>query len=709
MFLVGEWEIEPSLNRARRGEESVRLEPKVMQVLQCLIEAGGAVVSRETLIARGWPDVHVSDDVLHRAIGELRRMFGDSATSPRYIETIRKRGYRLVAPVAAGRPSADVVPPVPPSAGFESGVSANAPRAVTAYTALFARTLAAVLVVACAAAVVLLLSRGGDVPTNASARFVPVVSGPLNEADPALSPDGRRLAYVERDFATGRASLVVRDLVDGQTMRVSDADSIDRAPAWSPDGRRLAFARLTPASCDLFVSMLDGSLPSRAAGCGNHDEPQVAWTLDGRALLLSQASGDHAMQGWRLARLDLSSGALAPVTRPPAHTLGDHTPAVSPDGRSVAFIRRVSAGIADIFVAALDGSGERRITAEQADITGVDWTQDGRTLIYSSDRAGGYALFRVPVAGGPSELIAGGAARLKHPVVSRASDRVIYENWLYEINVWRVSLTGSDDDAETDAAPVIRTSELWNLQPQVSPDGTRLAYVSTQSGDHELWIADRDGRHARQLTRQGWVKMPRWSPDGSRIAYLARADRQVDAFAIEVAGGDTIRLTRTPAAEAAPAWSHDGRAVFVGAADGDGAWRVSRIEAAAPTRAQVVVDGGVAAQASPDGRWIYYSRADRAGLWRQPLDGGGAPALVIDSLPPGSAGSWLVTPHGLFVIASAASGIELRRVELDGGRMTRVAALPDIAWPGFSLSPDGAHVYYARADRRESNLMALEY
>src|SRR5919109_5506279 len=95
-FRVAGWLVQPSLNRMSHGDEVVRLEPKVMQVLVCLCETPGEVVTRETLIARVWPDVFVTDDVLHRAIRTLRRVLADPAA----IETIRKSGYRLIAPIA---------------------------------------------------------------------------------------------------------------------------------------------------------------------------------------------------------------------------------------------------------------------------------------------------------------------------------------------------------------------------------------------------------------------------------------------------------------------------------------------------------------------------------------------------------------------------------------------------------------------------------
>ena len=96
-FEVGEWQVHPSLNRISRGGEELRLEPKVMQVLEALAETPGEVVTRDQLVARVWSGVFVSDAVVHRAIGELRRAFGDDAAKPAYVETIRKRGYRLIA------------------------------------------------------------------------------------------------------------------------------------------------------------------------------------------------------------------------------------------------------------------------------------------------------------------------------------------------------------------------------------------------------------------------------------------------------------------------------------------------------------------------------------------------------------------------------------------------------------------------------------
>ena len=98
-FKLGPWVVRPTLNSVSRNGHSTHIEPKAMEVLVCLAQDGGNVVSKEKLIAEVWADTFVGDDVLTRCISELRRAFEDDPKSPRVIETIPKRGYRLLAEV----------------------------------------------------------------------------------------------------------------------------------------------------------------------------------------------------------------------------------------------------------------------------------------------------------------------------------------------------------------------------------------------------------------------------------------------------------------------------------------------------------------------------------------------------------------------------------------------------------------------------------
>jgi DNA-binding winged helix-turn-helix (wHTH) protein/Tfp pilus assembly protein PilF len=104
-FVVGEWDVLPARNLFVRGSDQVRVEPRVMDVLVHLAERAEQPVSKEELIERVWNGRYVTDDVLTVTIYALRKALGDRARRPRYIETVSRRGYRLIAPVASLTPA----------------------------------------------------------------------------------------------------------------------------------------------------------------------------------------------------------------------------------------------------------------------------------------------------------------------------------------------------------------------------------------------------------------------------------------------------------------------------------------------------------------------------------------------------------------------------------------------------------------------------
>src|SRR6516225_9827779 len=109
-FRMGAWLVRPSLNTISKNGTDVQVEPKVMEVLVCLASRPGESISKEALIKTVWPDTFVSDDALIRCVSGLRKALGDDAGKPTVIETIPKRGYRLLIPAVP------IVQPSPPEA-----------------------------------------------------------------------------------------------------------------------------------------------------------------------------------------------------------------------------------------------------------------------------------------------------------------------------------------------------------------------------------------------------------------------------------------------------------------------------------------------------------------------------------------------------------------------------------------------------------------
>src|SRR3974390_1289669 len=139
---VGSWLVEPSLNIVSRNGTAVRVEPKVMEVLLCLAAHPGEVLSKEELLKAVWPDTFVTDDAFTHSLSEFRRVREEEAREPRVIQTIPKRGYRLVASVAPANgapPSTQTLPTAVPVA-----VTSRA-RRLWAWTAVGGVVLIAVL------------------------------------------------------------------------------------------------------------------------------------------------------------------------------------------------------------------------------------------------------------------------------------------------------------------------------------------------------------------------------------------------------------------------------------------------------------------------------------------------------------------------------------------------------------------------------------
>ena len=185
-FRVAEWAVEPQLNNLERNGQTVRLEPKVMQVLVCLAEHQGELVTKEQLMRAVWADTFVTDDVLTRCISELRKALNDDPKQPRFIETIPKGGYRLIAHV---QPSQDcsLAP------GLEIGADSSARRQRKALVA----TAVALLAIAIAVAVALLRK-----PAKMQTRGPqPIAVLPLQNTSAAKDLDFLRLGLAD-DIAT---------------------------------------------------------------------------------------------------------------------------------------------------------------------------------------------------------------------------------------------------------------------------------------------------------------------------------------------------------------------------------------------------------------------------------------------------------------------------------------------------------------------------
>ena len=246
-----------------------------------------------------------------------------------------------------------------------------------------------------------------------------------------------------------------------------------------------------------------------------------SWSPDGRLLALSERHEPQAPLSIFLASIE--SLEKRKLTSPPVGSVGDCAPAISPDGRTVAFNRVSAAG--GIFLVPVAGGEPTRLTREPIPFCErLAWTADGRELVFSTSASGGApesssSLWRVSASGGTPERLTVGGDNAANPAISRRGNRLAYEQRSQNINIWQIEVPTATQPSRS-ATKLIASTRV-DAGPQFSPDGTRIVFGSDRTGSSEIWVCDTAGSNLVQLTSFGgpMVGTPRWSPDGRRIAF----------------------------------------------------------------------------------------------------------------------------------------------------------------------------------------------
>ena len=446
--------------------------------------------------------------------------------------------------------------------------------------------------------------------------------------------------------------------------------------------------------------------------------PTADWSPDGKSIVFSDRASQEEHTSVFLISIDVLETRR--VTWPPAGSAGDWSPVFSPDGRTVAFIRRNSEGFGDIHLMAVTGGEPRRLTFDNSYIEGLAWGPSGNEIVFSSVRDGNPGLWKISASGGRSEHVAAAGPISSSLSVSRQGHRLAYVQYRDELDIWRVDLAGPQPPSLSGAAvqgrhPPTRwiASTRVESAPQFSPDGRRIAFESDRTGIHEVWVCDGDGSNPVQLTFLAalWTGTPRWSPDGREVAFDARVEGQSDIYVVNSEGGSPRRITTEASNDVVPSWSRDGRWIYF-SSDRGGSQQVWKVPAKGGHAVQVTKKGGFAAFESPDGKAVYYARYDAPGLWRVPVEGG-EESLIFAHPRLGGWGHWVVRERGVYFVNPDPTRhhptIEL--FSFATRRVTRLATLEKEVVPwlhAFDVAPDGRSALCSLSEKSNSDVMLVE-
>jgi eukaryotic-like serine/threonine-protein kinase len=521
------------------------------------------------------------------------------------------------------------------------------------------------------------------------------------ELDPALSPDGRLLAYV-----TGRPGslrVAVRQLEGGDPILIADeAGGSQRLPVWSQDGTRIHFQA---GGSILTVPALGGPASVLVEGTPDAPAASLAW------------SPDHGTLAWTQAgevRLRPAGGGPARVlARDPAA----HSPAFSPDGTRLAWVSGAadfaqgdallgSTAAATLMVAPVAGGAPVAVTPGRALAASPQWWDD-RTLLYVSAEGGPRDVYALTLGrdgrpAGPARRVTTGLNA--HSIRLAADRRRLAVAALDQTaNVWALPL-GGDRVARMPEAEAVTAGPQVVEGFDVLPGGGWLLFDSNRDGSQDIFVQSLASRRPTAITQDTTDEYsPAWSPNGREVAYTALVDGARRVFVMRATGQGAVMVTADTLDDLRPQWAPDGeRLAFTrrDRAGGETVWTVAR-NADSTWGTPRPLAGGPATGAtwSRDGRWVAF--ADPAGrIHVMPAAGG--PARVV-ATPEQAGGAplrrpqWLPFEPGLLVRSERPGGLGgIWRVPLDGGPPREVARFDDPDRPVFrrEFATDGDHVYF---------------
>lgn len=668
---VGEWTVFPDLRRMQRDDEVARVSPKAMAVLVHLTGRAGQVVGREDLLATVWNGTLPTDDVLTQAIAELRRVFEDDRSAPRYIETIPKTGYRLIAPLTDGQPARPL--------GASSGTRGRRSRIALGLTL----AVASLALLASAGRWLQWQDQSPSIATGSGLLDLstrPVTSEPGPQRQPALSPGGDRVAYVARSSASDSFDLFVRTDAESPGLRLTATSDGDYSPTWSPDGGRIAFVRFNDRGCRVMVIPAVGGEPRTVAQCPAGGIISLDWSPDSGWIAFS-----WFREGQEIALLhevSVDTGEVRPVDydfHPPYH---DIHPRYSPDGTLIAFQRRLG-DYNEAFVVPRGGGSARRVTYFNGRITGLDWWDDGESLVVSSDHGGSRGLWRVGLDGAAAFL---GLTGARYPSTVPGPRVVAFERGTDSTNLTRLGL---DTDPEH-VARVIYPSTRRESAPRYSPDGRRLLFVSERTGTSQLWVAE--GDRVSRLTHHHGARVgaPEWHPDGRRALYVLHEDPGGGLFLVDTVAQQVRRLTGPGLDVAAAVFDRSGDQIYLSARE-DAEWRIRRMSLDGSEVTALPLADAHKLAVNRRGDYLYFSKLQGDGLWRAPLDGG-EPEKVSTRVKYWNRAAWELVGDTVYYLdmASAGTTLEIHRLDLVDGETRRIREIGfATAEHSLTVSPDG--------------------
>jgi Tol biopolymer transport system component/DNA-binding winged helix-turn-helix (wHTH) protein len=698
-YTFGDYSVDVSERQLLRGGEPVAMPPKVFDTLLVLVENRGRILEKDWLMQKIWPDSFVEESSLAQYVFQLRKTLADDAGEHRFIETIPKRGYRFIAPVAeevalqlngkargVSEPALSSVPPRASEDALRLSVTDAHNKNVTVAREAFASlaegaspalltssrfikssgavTFFMALVVALTVGIVFLAQRSSNVPASPAPVQITKLTSTGRAISPAISPDGKYVAYVMDDL--GKQSLWIRQTETLSTVQILTPAAVSyQGLTFSPDGNYLFYVvyKMPKHVGVLYrIPILGGTSQKLLEDV----DTAVTFAPDGKHFAFVRHYPSRLETSVMVAEVEGGNERkLATRKMPQSYSIDGLSWA--PDGNLIALagsdIGASGTAMTLLGIRVHDGSEVELSSASWGNLKQVVWNKEGCGLLaigwQQTSPVMANQVWFIPFPQGEPRRVTNDLINYNSLSLATETGKVVTTQSTKVSRLWLVSEDDPEEVTQSASVGIDYFSEKLGLS--WLPDG-RLIYGSRASGNTDIWMMNPDGSNQKQLTVEPTIEgQPTASPDGRYIAFLSNRAGTYNIWRMDADGGHPVQLTNGP-------WENT-------------------------------------PSFTPDGKWIVYNgtHQEKPVLLKVPTEGGTPiPLTHSTSIRPA------VSPDGKMVahlhLDEITQQMKLAVVPLEGDRQVKMfeASIPEpyiVNW-----SPDGRMLTYVDTHDGVSNI-----